>query len=384
MSGICAAIHYVFSVPCTLLCIYFQGPVYLPGVQEDAEAEVLPSETVCCSRDLLFKERVPQDGHDTRQCDIQDRRFKDYPSHRGRGRGRGRGRRWEQNLHLSDGDRHFGRPRSGRRNERNQGESQHNERRNETFPRESQQSERRNETNLREGQRNERQNETFPREIQPNERRNETNLREGQQNERRKETNLREGQTSERRNETNLREGQPNERRNEAFPRAGRRNEMTRQRQAPSGRIRQGAEGTSVGRPEKENVHCGMTSSSRETSSHESGRPQSGNRRVAGGRRGNRGRASHCPDPDRHCNRNPNPHRRDRCTGIIETDRKKTDCGTNPSVTSCPTPCKEQGSKGERESVRENPADTLGKRPPPGFQMGNRPPPGFENISTGS
>ena len=156
---------------------------------------------------------------------------------------------------------------------------------------------------------------------------------------------------------------------------------MTRQRRAPSGRIRQGAEGTSVGRPEKKHVHCSMAFSPRKTSSRESGRPQSGNRRVAGGRRGNRGRVSHCPDPDRPCNINPNPHRRDRCTGIIETDHKKTDCGTNPSVTSCSTPCREQERKGERESVRENPADTLGKRPPPGFQIGNRPPPGFVNIS---
>ena len=130
-----------------------------------------------------------------------------------------------------------------------------------------------------------------PREIQPNERKNETNLRDGQQNVKRNETNLREGQTSERRNKTNLWEGQPNERRNEAFPRASRRNEMTHQRRAPSGRIREGAEGTSVGYPEKENVRCSIASSLRETSSRDSGRPQSG------------------------------------CTGMIETDRKKADCG---------------------------------------------------------
>ena len=38
VSGICAAVYYVLSVPCTILYIYFQGPIYLPGVQEDTVA----------------------------------------------------------------------------------------------------------------------------------------------------------------------------------------------------------------------------------------------------------------------------------------------------------------------------------------------------------
>ena len=383
------------------------------------EPDTSTSETACGG--TLPKDDVAPDACDTREGDIHDRKYRDYPSHRGRGRGRGRGRarRWERESDAWDGERHFGHPRRERRSETHQGRDQHNEtsgrlprerlqneKRNETFSRESQYNVRGNEAFSRRGQQNDRRNETFSKEGQQNERRNETLLRESQRNESRNETGLKEGQQNERRNERNLRDGRRSERRNNRGVRIGehvRRNETCRseqrnetkneitvrqdqcneqserdqQRRTPSDRT-SCPEGASTGAPEKENVFCSTSSSHREVSSRGSHRPHSGNRRAGGGRRGNRGWVSHGLDADGRGAKYPHQPCREESVGTVVTTRGTTDCCVDHRVTNCPTPSNDHDRAAERGKC--SPV----KHPPPGLQVGNRPPPGFGHLSTGS
>ena len=395
----------------------------LPSVQEDLVG--LADTEASWSSELSINDTSLHSGHEAKHCDFRNRKFSNFPSHRGRGRGRvrGHGREVGRDLHISDGVGHVGGQFSGRRrNEGNLREEHHdrgrNERnhtgRNERNIREDHTG--RNERNLREDHtgRNERnlredrtgRNERNLREDRTG--RNERNLREdrtgrnernleGQNNETRNKTDLiadhhsarrtvlnhsakrndihvRGSQLIEKMTDTNLLEGEQHGRGSDTRSRDGKQFDRAnddsplenpcdgRSSNNRSEKIETTRMHSSKGISRMENFSV----PSRQTDTLTHDRPQSANRRASRGRRGYISQGS-----DRSNNRNPNPHCKVDYSGINYGARKTTECSGNRKGTS-------------PASLSESPRDASAKCTPPGFQTCNRPPPGFGQSSVGS
>ena len=339
----------------------------LPSVQEDIIG--LAETEASCGSELPINDTSPQSAQETKHCDIRNRKFSHFPSHRGRGRGRGRvrghGREVGRDLHVSDGDRHLGCQFSGRRrNERNLREDDRG--RNETN-REVQNSETRNKTNLIADQHSARTA------TNQSARRNETNVRGSQHIEKTADTNVSEDERHVRRSETRSRVGRQFDRASGDLPLENHRHDWSSSNRNEKSETTWMPSSEGISRTQHERSNCGVPSS--HTDALPRDRPQSANRRVGRGRRGWIGRGS-----ARTSNRNPNPRCRVDYSGINEAARKTTECSGNRNGTSA-------ACDGERERIRGGAGslpDSSGKCPPPGFRTCKGPPPGFGKSSVGS